>query len=490
VSGKRGTVNRVANRQKPKESKQNSNQATFAAPLPNNVDAERSVLGAILLDPSAAMKAFSVLKGDEFFLDGHRVIFSALRVMIGEGIPADLVPLTDLIYRQKNLERVGGAGYLASLADGMPKVSNVEHYARIVKEKAALRNLIHTTHNIQQKAFEGHDKSEEILESALQSILAMVSVSDGPLVRKWYDVAQSALRKIQTEREFPENSTKVYFGLKDLDEATSGLREGELVVIVGPTSNGKTLLAQQLAVYSAEQGYAGTIFSAEMSGESVVSRELAFDAGLDFWKIRYPEKMSDLEFDALSSAAGKIRNLVIVEKDISPMNIWAICEMHKKTRNLKFVVVDYDQLVIESGIDPEDEEGFFRHQRRFVLETKRVAERLGLCFILLSQLRKVSSRIAQGGKPTIDDIYGDSSIRNTPDVIIWVVRHFFNHGLKKEFERKATAFVVKARNGRVARIDLTFDQHRVRMLDEEPSEKNSKVDNTKSEKLPFAIEEN
>src|SRR6202451_426250 len=146
---------------------------TLEKPLPNNLDAERSVLGAILLDNNALNPAIEHLRPEDFFLDQHRRVFTHM-IALGESQQAiDLVTLTEELHRRGDLEASGGAPYLASLADGMPRVSNVEHYARIVKEKAMLRNLIHATHNIQQHAFDGEEGADAILDSAESSIFAI-----------------------------------------------------------------------------------------------------------------------------------------------------------------------------------------------------------------------------------------------------------------------------------------------------------------------------
>ncbi len=146
---------------------------TLEKPLPNNLDAERSVLGAILLDNNALNTAIETLRADDFFLDQHRRVFTQMIALAEVQQAIDLITLTEELHRRGDLEAAGGAPYLASLADGMPKVSNVEHYARIVKEKAMLRNLIHTTHNIQQRAFEGEDGADMILDNAESSIFEL-----------------------------------------------------------------------------------------------------------------------------------------------------------------------------------------------------------------------------------------------------------------------------------------------------------------------------
>src|SRR5216684_2264578 len=147
--------------------------ASLEKPLPNNLDAERSVLGAILLDNNALNAAIENLRPEDFFLDQHRRVYTQM-ISLGESQQAiDLVTLTEELHRRGDLEAAGGAPYLASLADGMPKVSNIEHYARIVKEKAMLRNLIHATHNIQQRAFEGEEGADAIRDNAESSIFAL-----------------------------------------------------------------------------------------------------------------------------------------------------------------------------------------------------------------------------------------------------------------------------------------------------------------------------
>jgi replicative DNA helicase len=439
-----------------------------------SLDIERAVLGSILLDHDNAVRSFAALSGEEFFLDSHKTIFRTMQGIVGAGREVDLPLLVEELEKQQNLSRAGGAPYVSSLTDGIPRKSNIEHYAGIVTENYRARQLTNFCSKIQER-IEAKESVNDLLEESIQGLLEISSDNNGgPLVRKWYDVAQSAIKGLEEQRNDPGKRTRIECGLMELDEVTGGLRKKDLVVIVGPTSNGKTLLAQQYAIFSSEKGYRGIIFSAEMTGEQLVLREVGPKAGIPMWKIRKPEHLRDDDMELLSFAAAEIRaNLVIVENDISPMNIWAISEAAKRANGLDFVIVDYDQLVIEIGIDPDDENSFFRHQRKFITQAKKIARRLDICFILLSQLRKVSSRLRGDAKPTIDDIYGDSAIRNTPDLILWVVRDFFTHDFKKEFENKATVYIVKARNDRVGTVKLGFDPIYIRLKDPDPTEKDS-----------------
>src|SRR6266404_4662953 len=220
--------------------------STLEKPLPNNLDAERSVLGAVILDNNALNAAIENLKPEDFFLDQHRRVFTQ---MIARG----------------DLEAAGGAPYLASLADGMPRVSNIEHYARIVKEKAILRNLIHATHNIQQRAFEGEDGADAILDNAESSIFALAEdrVRAGLIPIK--DIVRDNFERL--ERIFREGKsiTGIPTGYVELDKLTSGLQPSELLILAARPSQGKTALALNLAENIAiRAGHPVAVFSLEM----------------------------------------------------------------------------------------------------------------------------------------------------------------------------------------------------------------------------------
>src|ERR1700723_1475922 len=193
-------------------------------PLPNNLDAERSVLGAILLDNNALNPAIENLRAEDFFLDQHRRVFMKM-IALGEAQqPIDLITLTEELHRFGELEAAGGAPYLASLADGMPRVSNVEHYARIVKEKALLRNLIHATDKIQQNAFEGEDGADTILDNAESSIFAIAEdrVKAGLIPVK--DIVRDNFERLEKIFREGKSVTGISTGYGELDKLLSGLQ--------------------------------------------------------------------------------------------------------------------------------------------------------------------------------------------------------------------------------------------------------------------------
>ena len=222
-------------------------EATLERPLPQNLDAERSILGAILLDNHALNAAIENLKAEDFFLEQHRRVFNQM-IALGENQQAiDLVTLTESLHRVGELESSGGAPYLASLADGMPRVSNVEHYARIVREKALLRNLIHATHNIQQRALEGEDGADTILDNAESSIFALAEdrVKAGLIPVK--DIVRDNFERLEKIFREGKSITGVSTGYTELDKLLSGLQPSELLILAARPSQGKTALALNFA---------------------------------------------------------------------------------------------------------------------------------------------------------------------------------------------------------------------------------------------------
>jgi replicative DNA helicase len=239
---------------------------TLERPLPSNLDAERSVLGAVLLDNNALNAAIEHLRPEDFFLDQHRRVFTQMIALSEAQQAIDLITLTEELHRRGDLEASGGAPYLASLADGMPRVSNIEHYARIVKEKAVLRNLIHATHGIQQRAFEGEDGADAVLDNAESTIFAIAEdrVRAGLIPVK--DIVRDNFERLEKIFREGKSITGVSTGYTELDKLTSGFQRSELLILAARPSQGKTALALNLAENIAiRSGHPMAFFSLEMS---------------------------------------------------------------------------------------------------------------------------------------------------------------------------------------------------------------------------------
>src|SRR5712691_1190463 len=358
---------------------------TLEKPLPNNLDAERSVLGAILLDNNALNVAIENLRPEDFFHDHHRRVFTHM-IALGESQQAiDLVTLTEELHRKGDLEASGGAPYLAALADGMPKVSNVEHYARIVKEKAILRNLIHTTHNIQQRAFEGEEGADTILDNAESSIFALAEdrVKAGLVPIK--DVVKDNFERLEKIFREGKSITGISTGYGELDKLLSGLQPSELIILAARPSQGKTALALNFAENIAIRGGEPVaIFSLEMSKESLLQRLIASVAQIDAHKFRTGH-LSKEDWRRMTESLGTISSAPLWIDDAgssSALEIGAKARRLMKDKGLKLLVVDYLQLLTARGRFSNRQEEVSSISRNL----KGLAKELKIPVLVLSQL--------------------------------------------------------------------------------------------------------
>ena len=441
-------------------------EATLEKPLPNNLEAERSVLGAILLDNNALNTAIENLRPEDFFLDQHRRVFTQM-IALGEVQQAiDLITLTEELHRKGDLEASGGAPYLASLADGMPKVSNVEHYARIVKEKAMLRNLIHATHNIQQRAFEGEDGADAILDNAESSIFALAEDRAKVGLVPIKEVVRDSFERL--ERIFKEGKsiTGISTGYGELDKLLSGLQPSELLILAARPSQGKTALALNLAENIAIRGGEPVaIFSLEMSKESLLQRLVASVAQIDAHKFRTGHLSRD-DWRSMTEALGQISNAPLWIDDagsISVMEIGAKARRLMKDKGLKLLVVDYLQLITARGRFSSRQEEVSSISRSL----KGLAKELKIPVLVLSQLTRAPEREERG--PQLSDLRESGAIEQDADVVMFIYRpNFFKLDAAPEERDQAEILIAKQRNGPTDKVKFVFKSRQTRFEEAAP----------------------
>ena len=427
---------------------------TLEKPLPNNLDAERSILGAILLDNNALNAAIETLKPEDFFLDQHRRVFVQM-ISLGEhqqGI--DLVTLTEELHRHGELEASGGAPYLASLVDGVPKVTNVQHYARIVKEKAVLRNLIHATHNIQQKAFEGDDGADAILDNAESTIFAIAEdrVRAGLISAK--EIVHDNFERLEKIFREGKSVTGIPTGYAELDKLTSGLQPSELVILAARPSQGKTALALNLMEnISIRGGHPVAMFSLEMSKESLLQRLVASVAQIDAHKFRTGH-LSRQDWSRMTEALGTISSAPLWIDDsgsISVLEIGAKARRLKRDKGLSMLVVDYLQLITARGRFGNRQEEVSSISRGL----KGLAKELQIPVLVLSQLTRAPERDERG--PQLADLRESGAIEQDADVVMFIYRpHFFKQGATPEEREETELRIAKQRNGPVDSVKFVF----------------------------------
>jgi replicative DNA helicase len=428
--------------------------ATLEKPLPSNLEAERSVLGAILLDNNALNVAIESLRPEDFFHDHHRRVFTQMIALAESQQAIDLITLTEELHRRGDLEASGGAPYLAALADGMPKVSNVEHYARIVKEKAMLRNLIHTTHNIQQSAFEGEDGADTILDNAESSIFALAEdrVKAGLVSIK--DIVRDNFERLEKIFREGKSITGIATGYTELDKLTSGLQPSEFLILAARPSQGKTALALNLMENIAIRGgHPVAMFSLEMSKESLLQRLVASVAQIDAHKFRTGH-LSKEDWRRMTESLGTISSAPLWLDDagsISVLEIGAKARRLKRDKGLSMLIVDYLQLITGRGRFGNRQEEVSSISRGL----KGLAKELQIPVLVLSQLSRAPERDERG--PQLSDLRESGAIEQDADVVMFIYRpHFFKQGATPEEREETELKIAKQRNGPVDSVKFVF----------------------------------
>ncbi len=443
------------------------NETTLERPLPQHLDAERSILGAILLDNQALNAAIENLRPEDFFFDPHRRVFQQM-VALGETQQAiDLVTLNDALDRRGELESCGGTPYLASLVDGVPRSANIEHYVRIVKEKALLRNLIHATHAIQERAFEGEEGADGILDGAESSIFALAEDRIRVGLVSMKEIVHANFERLEKIFREGKSITGASTGYGELDKLTSGLQPSELIILAARPSQGKTALALNFAENIAVRaGLPVAIFSLEMSKESLLQRLVASVAQIDAHKFRTGH-LGREDWRRMTEALGQIASAPLWIDDASSLTV---VEIGAKARRLKrekgglaLLIVDYLQLISARGRFSNRNEEVSSITRGL----KGLAKELQIPVLVLSQLTRAPERDER--RPQLADLRESGAIEQDADVVMFIYRpNFFKVDALPEERDQADLLVAKQRNGPTDRVRLIFKSRQTRFEEAAP----------------------
>jgi replicative DNA helicase len=425
--------------------------------LPHNLEAEKCVLGAILINNQSFNQAAEVIDAQDFFRDAHRRIFEKMVGLTDRSQPVDLVTLKDELTRSGELDEVGGPAYIAALTDGVPRSANVEHYARIVKEKSTLRRLIQSANDVLGRAYEAEEDADDLLDEAERSIFQIAEhrlrtgfVPLSTLVDGGYQL----IEQLQQQRGVV---TGVPTGFVDLDDMTSGFQKSDLVIVAARPSMGKTSFVLNVALHcGAEAGKTVGIFSLEMSKEQLFMRMLTSEARVDAHRFR-GGFLGEQDYARLVEAFGRLHDTKVFIDDTPSIGI---LEMRAKARRLKLehgldmLVIDYLQLMQGRGRFDNRQQELAAISRAL----KILAKELGVPIVALSQLSRAPEARADH-RPQLSDLRESGALEQDADVVMFIFREDM-YGVEGErnpdAEGTAEIIVGKQRNGPTGSVRLAF----------------------------------
>ncbi|OGE30750.1 replicative DNA helicase [Candidatus Daviesbacteria bacterium RIFCSPHIGHO2_02_FULL_36_13] len=430
---------------------------------PQNIEAEQSLLGALLIDKDSIVRISEILHPSNFYrTEQHGPIFEAVQSLFEKREPIDLVTVTEELKRKGFYDKVGGSAYLTTLVNVVPTSAHIEHYAKIIKGHAVRRSLITQATRLIEKAYDEGETVEELLESAEAGIF---SLSQDNVSRDFLPIKDALTQSFDRLDELQKSSGKlrgVPTGFRDLDSKLAGMQNSNLIILASRPGQGKTSMALNIAQYVAvSAGLPVGIFSLEMSQEELVDRLLVGQADIDAWKLK-TGRLDERDFDKLSLAMGELAEAPIFIDDTPGITI---SEMRTKARRLqvehglKFLIVDYLQLIKGRNLENRVQEVSEISQ-----QLKNLARELKIPVLALSQLnRSVEARGTR--KPQLADLRESGAIEQDADVVMFIYRE------DPEKMEEVTLDIQKHRNGPVGEINLVFRADRTKFYGMEKARK-------------------
>lgn len=432
---------------------------------PQSVEAEQSVLGALLLDENAVIKIADLLSPEDFYREDHKLIYEAILALFEKRRPCDVLTLTEELESRKQLKQAGGAGAIANLTASVPTAANVYHYAQIVHEKGLLRRLISTATAVQELGYQEDRPVDELVDEAER---LMFAVSETSVKQKFEPIKDILTRSFERIEELHENRGKtrgVPTGFRDLDNLLSGLQQSDLLILAARPSMGKTSLVLNIAQYAAiHHNVPVGFFSLEQSKDQLIDRLVSGEAGVDSWKLR-TGNLGTEDFERLNYSMGVLNDAPIFLDDSPNMTVM---EVRTKARRLQaehglgLIIIDYLQLM--QGRQTKDAN---RVQEISDISRglKGIARELNVPVIALSQLsRAVESRPDK--RPVLSDLRESGSIEQDADVVMFIYREEY-YNPETDQKNIAKILIRKHRNGPIGEVDLFFipEQTKFRTLD-------------------------
>ena len=448
---------------------------TFERGLPANVDAERFVLGSILLNQDTYFQVASAVEPEDFSLEKHRRIFARMKDLYDRGEKIDRVTLANELMKQGQIESVDGFSYLVSLDEGLPALSNLDSYVRIVKDKATLRKLIFSAQKVIDRCLIGEEEPDEILAGAEESLLKLGEARSGEKLESPATVIGKFPGGVNAFLDPSQRVSGLSTGFAKFDEMTGGLHGGELLILAARPSMGKTALALNIAQHVAthpQMRKPVAVFSLEMSSASLLTRLLCSAARVDQHKFRAGYLNAD-ERRKLQVALADLTDSPLFLDDTAGVNLM---DIHSKLRRmqaehgLSLVVIDYLQLMSSRGRTENRNQEVSAISRGL----KLMAKDLNVPFLVLSQLSRAAETRIGDHKPQLSDLRDSGSIEQDADLVAFIFREEVYKRDREDLRGLADLIVAKQRNGPIGNVPLRFlgqftrFENRAEDLPEEP----------------------
>ena len=420
---------------------------------PHNEEAEKSVLGAVMLNKDVLSEVLEEVSADDFYNESHREIFKAIWELYKNNTAVDMLTVCEELKKRKALEMAGGRAYIATLTAEVPSTVNAVEYAKIVAEKAILRQMIKTSEDITEKGYDAKMAAGEILDYAESGIFKIAQKRQKNDYAKIQDVLLTNIKIIDAAAQNKDKIVGIPTGFKDIDEKTSGLQRSDLIIVAARPAMGKTAFALNIAQQSAvKAGSSVIIFSLEMSKEQLGQRLLAMQARVEMQKLKQGD-LDRKDWDRITMALDELNNTKIVIDDtpgISVMEMRNKCRRLKAEQGLDLVVVDYLQLMSLQGKTDNRQQEISTISRNL----KLLAREMDCPVIVLSQLSRAPEQ-RQDHRPILSDLRESGSIEQDADIVIFLYRDdYYNENTDKPGVCEVN--IAKHRSGPTDKVELTW----------------------------------
>ena len=429
---------------------------------PQNIEAEQSVLGSLMLDKDAVLKIADTLRSDDFYRGAHKIIYEAMLELYEAREPIDMLSLSNRLEEKKQLEMIGGITYLTTIVNSVPTASHITHYADIVRKKNILRNLISASSEISSMSYDERNDLETILNEAEKRIFNIAQKTTRQLFLPMKTALEEAFGRIDRLHKDWGALRGLSTGFADLDNYLGGLQRADLIILAARPSLGKTSLALNIAANAAIKEKASVgVFSLEMSNDQIVDRLIAAQANIDLYRLRTGKLSSegeDNDFFRIQEAMGVLSEAPIFIDDAASSTITQMRTMARKLQlehGLDLIIIDYLQLMQGTGRSDNRVEIVSEISRSL----KGLARELNIPILALSQLNRATES-REGQIPRLSDLRESGSIEQDADIVLFIYRE---DRVRRESEKKniAEIIIAKHRNGPCGKVDLYFNENQV-----------------------------